>query len=128
MNTMNPINTTARTPFAERIGRMLGRAWRGAQRQEENAGKWLMAQGMNAMLAQGILWALRLALLAVLLYGAFWVMLLLGSAVVATWASERYAPSGDFELQFPTLEELRQSPGYDPNFHDDTSHEMYYDD
>jgi hypothetical protein len=66
--------------------------------------------------------------LALVLYGAFWVALLLGFAVVAAWASERCVPGEDFKLQFSTLEELRQLPGYDPNFYDDTSHEMYYDD
>jgi hypothetical protein len=118
---------SAQTTFAERIGCALGRTWRGFMRLERKANGWLVTQGMNAVLATGILWAVRLALLGFVLYGAFWVMLLLGFAVVAALASERCIPREDFELQFPTLEELRQMPGYDPNFYDDTSHEMYVD-
>ncbi|MDR2452026.1 MAG: DUF3742 family protein [Candidatus Accumulibacter sp.] len=89
---------TAPASFAERAGRALGRTWRGFLRLDGKAQNWLVAQGMNATLAQGILWAVRLVLLAVLLYGAFWVALVLGFAFVGAWAA-RYA---DFEL--PQLE------------------------
>ena len=116
---------TAPNSFAERAGRALGRAWRGFLRLERKSCDWLVAQGMNAGLAKGMLWAIRLALLALVLYGAFWVALVVGFVVVAALASERSLPDKDFELQFPTLEELRQEPGYDPNFYDDISHEMY---
>ena len=89
LNTLKPtpLKPGASPTFAERIGRMLGRAWRGVLRRERNACAWLMAQGMNATFAQGILWTVRLTLLAVLLYGAFWVALLLGLAVLAVQSS-----------------------------------------
>jgi hypothetical protein len=119
---------TAPNSFAERAGRALGRAWRGFLRRERQAHVWLVAQGMNAHLAKGMLWAIRLALLALVLYGAFWVALVLGVAVVVAWESERCVPDEDFELQYSTLAELRKTLGYDPNLYNDTEHEMYVDD
>jgi len=53
---------------------------------------------------------------------------LLGVAA-AGWAVDQQHPAeDDYELQYPTIEELRAAPGYDPNLHNDTSHEMYQDD
>ena len=87
----NTLKQNTQATFAESTGRMLGRAWRGVLRLERNACAWLTAQGMNAMLAQGILWAVRLALLAILLYGAFWVALILIAVFVAAQSGRRSA-------------------------------------
>ncbi|GHU36728.1 hypothetical protein AGMMS50256_33730 [Betaproteobacteria bacterium] len=81
------MKSTAQTPFAERAGRTLGRAWETALRLERKANGYLVAQGMNVSLAKGMLWAAKLALLALLLYGAFWVALLLGFALLVMWSS-----------------------------------------
>jgi hypothetical protein len=82
-NSMSTMKPTARITFAERTGR----TWRGFLRRERNACAWLMAQGMNAGLAKGMLWLVRLALLAALLYGAFWVALLLAFAFAGAWVA-----------------------------------------
>jgi hypothetical protein len=92
------MKTMTSSSFAERAGRALGRACRGIVRLDRKAQGALVARGMNAALAKGILWAIRLALLALVLYGAFWVALVLGFVFVGAWAA-RYA---DFEL--PQLE------------------------
>jgi hypothetical protein len=76
---------TAPNSFAERAGRVLGRAWRGFLRRERQAHAWLVAQGMNAGFANGMLWAIRLALLALVLYGVFWVALVLAFALAGAW-------------------------------------------
>ena len=89
---------TAPNSFAERAGRALGRAWRGFLRLERKTCDWLVAQGMNAGLAKGMLWAIRLALLALVLYGAFWVALVLGVVFVGALAA-RHA-----DLNSPHLE------------------------
>jgi hypothetical protein len=81
------MKTLAQPSFAERIGRALGRTWRSFMRLERKAKGWLVAQGMNATLATGVLWVVRIALLGFVLYGAFWVALLLGFAAIATRAA-----------------------------------------
>ena len=86
---------TAPDSFAERAGRALGRAWRGFLRLERQAHVWLVTQGMNAGLAEGMLWAIRLALLALVLYGAFWVALVLGFVVVSVRMAEQVSPEED---------------------------------
>jgi hypothetical protein len=69
------------------MGRTLGRMWKAALRLERKANGYLVAQGMNASLARSMLWAARLALLALLLYGAFWAALLLGFAFFGVWVA-----------------------------------------
>jgi hypothetical protein len=79
------MKTLAQPSFAERIGRTLGRMWRAALRFDHKAHGALVAHGMNANLAAGILWVLRIALLGIVLYGAFWVALLLAFAYTGAW-------------------------------------------
>ncbi|MDR2452471.1 MAG: DUF3742 family protein [Candidatus Accumulibacter sp.] len=83
-NTLKPV---ASSTFAERFGRMLGRAWRGVLRLERNAGEWLMAQGLPAGIAKVLPLTFRLAVLGVALYVAFWLTALLVFAVMAAEAA-----------------------------------------
>ncbi|MBV59809.1 MAG: hypothetical protein CMH65_00740 [Nevskiales bacterium] len=75
------------TTFAERAGRTLGRMWRGFVRLDRKACGWLVAQGLPVGLAKAFLWIVKLAVLGVLLYSAFWLALLLVFSVVAAWVA-----------------------------------------
>ncbi|GHU37774.1 hypothetical protein AGMMS50256_36150 [Betaproteobacteria bacterium] len=68
-----------------RLGRGAGHAGGWLARADRKANGYLVAQGMNANLARGILQAIEFVLLAILLYGAFWVGLLLLFAVTGAW-------------------------------------------
>ncbi|HEJ2501001.1 DUF3742 family protein [Pseudomonas aeruginosa] len=121
---------TARMTTAARLGRWLGGVWGGCPRAERRTHRWLMAQGLPAGGARVLIWVIKLSILGVLLYVAVWAALLLVAVVVAARMAEQ-TPEGDddFDLQFPaSLDELRQTPGYDPNLYNDTSHEMYSED
>jgi hypothetical protein len=83
----NSLKPSTSPTFAERIGRMLGRAWRGVLRREQNAGAWLMAQGLPPGIAKALPLLLKLAVLGVALYAAFWVVALLVFAIVAAEAA-----------------------------------------
>lgn len=123
------MNTTTRISKVERVGRWLARGWRGYVRGERWLSGWLVAQGVSASVATILQWTINLVALGVLLYAAFWLALLLVFAVVAAWTADKNRSDGGFELQYPaTIEELRNTPGYDPSLHEDTSHEMYRDD
>lgn len=93
------MKTAAQTTFAERLGRALGRAWRGCARLDRRAQGWLRAQG----LAPGAAWAVsvvvKLVALAVLLYSAFWLALLLAFALVGAWLLRNDDGSYDEEQQ-----------------------------
>jgi len=75
-----------------------------------------------------LLWTVKLAVLGLLLYVAFWLAMLLVSAVAAAWAAEQTSPDREDEHSFTTLDTFRKKPGYDPNLYNDTSHEMYEED
>ena len=123
------MNTTTRIRTAERLGRSIGRGWRAYARGERRASNWLVSKGVPVAGATVLLWVVKLAVLGVLLYSAFWLALLLVCVVAVGWAANQSHSDEEFHLQFPTtLEELRETPGYDPNLYNDTSHEMYKDD
>lgn len=96
---------TAHTTTAERAGRWLGRAWRGYVRREQHAAGWLVARGMPAGAATAALWIVKLAVLGVLFYSAFWVALLLIFAIAAAWGVQH--DDGDHDEPQP---EWREGP------------------
>ena len=122
------MNTKSRLGNAERLGRWLGGLWRGFMRQERGVSGWLGARGMPAGGATALLWIVKLAVLGLLLYVAFWLAMLLVFAVVAAWVAGQTSPGHEDEHSFTTLDTLRTKPGYDPNLYNDTSHEMYEED
>ncbi|HGI9957939.1 DUF3742 family protein [Pseudomonas aeruginosa] len=123
------MNTTTRTSTAERLGRALGRGWRAYARGERRVSNWLVSKGVPAAGATALVWLVKLSAVGLLLYVAFWFAVVLVAMVAAGWAmDQRHPDEDDFELQYPTIEELRATPGYDPNLYNDTSHEMYQDD
>lgn len=122
------MNTTTRISTAERLGRTAGRGWRAYARGERRVSHWLTSNGMPVSGASAFVWAVKLVLLGTLFYIAFWLALLFILAVAAGWAMRQNDYDEDSSLQFPTtIEELRETPGYDPNLYNDTSHEMYED-
>jgi len=123
------MNTTTRISSAERLGRNFGRGWRACVRGERRVLNWLVSKGAPVAGASALLWVVKLTALGVLLYFAFWLALLLVCSVAVGWAASQSHSDEEFHLQFPTtLEELRETPGYDPNLYNDMSHEMYEDD
>ena len=71
------MNTTTRTSTAERLGRTLGRGWRAYVRGERRASNWLVSKGVPQAGASVFVWAIKLVVLGLLFYVAFWMTLLL---------------------------------------------------
>ncbi|MGK8792234.1 DUF3742 family protein [Pseudomonas aeruginosa] len=110
------MKTAAQTTFAERLGRTLGRAWRGCARLDRRAQGWLLAQGWAPGIAKAALLAVKLAAIGVLLYTAFWLALLLAFALVGAWVVRNDDGSYDEEHK----PEWRYGPaGYGLYTHDD---------
>ncbi len=110
------MKTAAQTTFAERLGRTLGRAWRGCARLDRRAQGWLLAQGWAPGIAKAALLAVKLAAIGVLLYTAFWLALLLAFALVGAWVVRNDEGSYDEEHK----PEWRYGPaGYGLYTHDD---------
>jgi hypothetical protein len=93
------MKTVAQTTFAERLGRALGRAWRGCARLDRRAQGWLRAQGLAPGAAGAVSLVVKLAALAVLLYSAFWLALLLTFALAGAWLLRNDDGSYDEEQQ-----------------------------
>ena len=79
------MKTTAQTTFVERLGRTLGRGWRGCARLDRQAQGWLLAQGWAPGVAKAVVLVAKFAVLGVLFYTAFWLALLLLFAVASAW-------------------------------------------
>jgi len=81
------MNTVRRIRTAERIGRWLGRGWRGYVRGERWVSAALVAKGVPVAAATVLVWMVKLAVLAALIYVAFWLALLLVFAIVGAWVA-----------------------------------------
>lgn len=71
------MNTTTRTSTAERLGRAFGRGWRTYARGERRASNWLVSKCVPRGGATALVWVVKLGVLALLFYLAFWLALLL---------------------------------------------------
>jgi len=109
-----------RISTAERFGRWLGRGWRGYLRGERRMLEWLVAKDMPEWIAVVLMWAVKLAVLGVLLYVAFWVLLVfvVAAARVAKHSAEQ--EEDDFMNKKAEERDHRESLTYDPiNYNDD---------
>jgi len=89
------MNTTTRISTAERLGRTLGLGWRAYARGERRASNWLVSKGMPRTGAAALVWVVKLAVLGVLLYFAFWfALVLLGLAATGWGMSQRHSDEG----------------------------------
>ncbi|EPP5101062.1 DUF3742 family protein [Enterobacter hormaechei] len=121
------MNTTTRSNTAERFGRRLGRIWRAYKRQELRVVAWLVSVGAPSGVATALVWAVKLAVLGVLLYAAFWLALLLLFAVAAAWAAGRDDATEEDEWPFARQDDIREMPWYDPVPYNDTAHPDFPD-
>ncbi len=123
------MKTAAQTSFAERLGRVLGRTWRGCARLDQRAQGWLRAQGLAPRAARAVSLVVKFAALAVLLYSTFWLALLLTLAVAAgAWAARSHADTGDEEWALGGQADHKQSVFYDPINYDDDPDPRFHDD
>jgi hypothetical protein len=115
------MKTAAQTTFAERLGRTLGRAWRGCARLDQQAQGWLRAQGLAPGAARTVSLVVKLAAFAALLYRAFWLALLIVGLVVVTWMAKQDHDEGDSDFLGRKAEEVdhRQGLFYHPASYDD---------
>jgi fatty acid desaturase len=120
------MTTHHRTGTAERIGHWLGRMCAAFARRERQAAA-LIARGMPKIAAKALLLTARLALLAALLYVAFWIVLLVGIFFITFFVMPRYVSEQEDEHLFMTDEELRNSMFYDPVLFNDVAHSNYVD-
>ncbi|KIP18988.1 hypothetical protein KY49_3552 [Burkholderia sp. MSHR3999] len=79
------MKTTAHTTVAERVGRGLGHAWLAIRRKEACVMQQLVRQGLSRGFATLVLWAVKLFVLGVLLYAAFWLTLVAIVVLAAAW-------------------------------------------
>lgn len=93
------MKTAAQTAFAERLGRAPGRAWRGCTSLDRRAQGWLCAQGFAPGAAPAMSLVVKLVALAVLLYSAFWLALLVAFALASAWLIRNDDGSYDKEQQ-----------------------------
>lgn len=74
-----------RPPWAHRFGEWAGHTWRGLAQQDRRALAWLTRQGLPVGAAKMVSWAVKLLVLGVLLYVAFWLTLIAIFVLAAAW-------------------------------------------
>lgn len=121
------MDTTTRSSTAERFCRRLGRSWRAYKRQERRVVAWLVSVGAPSGVATALVWVVKLAVLGVLLYVAFWLALLLLFVVGAAWAAGRGEGQEEDEWPFARQDDIREMPWYDPVPYNDTAHPDFPD-
>ncbi|MBP0714286.1 DUF3742 family protein [Burkholderia sola] len=94
------MKTTKHTSIAERFGRRLGRGWRAYARGERRASNWLVSKGMPLAGAAVLVWAVKLAVLGVLLYTTFWLALLLVFVMVLARAADKSSLEDDEKAEW----------------------------
>lgn len=105
----SPMNANTQTQgWAHRLGRGLARAWLGYVRQEQRAADWLIGRGVPQIGAQAIVWIVKLSVLGLLLYTAFWIALLLAFAALVAWMARNTDP-----VDWTHHEEPKRRDGWD---------------
>lgn len=79
---------THHRPWAHRAGQAAGRGWRWYVHREQQLIRTLIAHGISARAARTALWVIKVAVLGLLLYLAFWLAVLLAFAVVPAWIAK----------------------------------------
>jgi len=96
------MNTTTRTNTTERLGQALGHRWRAYVRGERRASNWLISKGVPTIGTVSLVWAVKPATLAVLLYASFGLVLVLVGMLFVSRGSRR--SSDDFSQPRDELE------------------------
>lgn len=109
------------------LGRRARRALRSYSRSERQMVDWLASNGLPVSLAFGAVWAVRLAVVAVLLYAAFWLAIVVLIALGAAWVADNSGVSDDDTWPFMSWDERRPTTGYDPVPYEDIEHPSYPD-
>ncbi|MCK9986219.1 MAG: hypothetical protein AzoDbin1_02691 [Azoarcus sp.] len=120
----------AQTTFAERVGRALGRVWRSCMRLDREANGWLLAQGLAPGVAKAALLVAKLVAVGLLVYAAFWLALLVTTAMAATWMASQQDSDDDSDFLGRKAEERDHREGlfYHPTSHNDDPDPRFEDD
>lgn len=110
---------------AERVGRWLGRAYRGLMRQEQHLRSWLVGRGVPAAGAKVLAWSIRMLVLVSLLF----MSLTLTAIVAGLILIGRGVARSDLSYRTPEVEWRNGPSGYgmytddgyriDPHVHED---------
>lgn len=91
---------TTRSNNAEHFGQSLGRGWHSYRRTELRLTDWFVSKGIPAAVAMALLWAIKLGVLALLLYVAFWLALFALFMIAAARIASSHAADGQPETEW----------------------------
>ncbi|WP_040296894.1 DUF3742 family protein [Alcanivorax hongdengensis] len=80
---------------SERAGRWLGRVWRGVAHREARAVDWLAEQGVPARAGWLLFWLIKILVVGLLLYVAFWLALLAVIVIASAWLAQNLDPESE---------------------------------
>ncbi|MFG6892049.1 DUF3742 family protein [Burkholderia pseudomallei] len=110
------MTTTSRPSWAHRFGEWAGHTWRWLARQDRRALGWLTKRGLSSGAAKAVSWAVKLLVLSVVLYAAFWLVLVFVLGLAAAWVAQ----NKDWDAARSNEAEWRHGPaGYGLYTNDD---------
>lgn len=109
----------AQTTFAECVGRTLGGLWRGCVRLDRRATHLLVAKGWALGIAKAVMLLIKLTVIGVLLYAAFWFAVLISIVVFVAWTARNSTLDEPHEWAIGDQADHKQSVFYDPINYDD---------
>ena len=123
------MDTTTRSSIAKRFVRWFGQVWRAYLRREHRVVVWLVSVGIPGGVATALVWAVKLAVLGVLFYVAFWLALifLFVVALARSAGSSDAAKAEEGEWPFARQDDIREMSWYDPVPYNDTAHPDFPD-
>ena len=124
------MKTATQTTLAERLGRTLGQAWRVYVRLDQRAQGGLVVRGWTSGTAKAVLTIIKLALLGLLFYTAFWLALLIMCTLATAWIAKQGDTESEADFLGRKAEEHDHREGlfYHPASYTDDSDLRFEDD
>ena len=112
------MNANPRVSTAERVGRWLGRGWRSVVRREMRLIDQLIKRGLSPVVTRTLLWTIKLAVLAFVVYTTLGVAIVLVIAGIVAWTLK----NSDLNAKPPDTEWRQGFQGF--GLYDDVGHRI----
>jgi Flp pilus assembly protein TadB len=117
-----------RKSIPERLGKLAEKARIWCVDRERGLTARLSKMGVPLLLSKTVLWGVKLALAAVMLYAAFWIAIVLIGLALFVWLARNVDGTEEPQWGVKTSEDHRESIFYHPASHNDDPDPRFEDD
>lgn len=113
--------------LANRVGHWLGRKWRVYVSLETGTLQWFQRKGVSSWLVNPFMWALKMLMVGILLYSAFWIGVIILIVFFIGWRICNASFKSDEEWAIGEQTDHKKSVFYDPINYNDTDDPRFDD-